>query len=293
MAQPLKENIPPFCLCIFGTNSEFTSNDVLNRWSFIKEQLQQLNIQILGYSSDGDPKLLKSMKIASNLGIKESLVNFKDCTWFSAHAPDFICVQDPTHIGTKLRNRLLKPSILLPFGKFLISKSHLVVLTKISSKDNHLLNQTDVDPKDRQNFQSFLKITSELVQNLLIKTVPDSAGTVLFLQISGMVVDSYMNPDKSPINRIFDIWFSLFIFRAWRGFLLRSENYNLGDNFISSNAFTCIELNAHAILILIVACRDENVPHLFLPALFSSQPCESTFRQFRSMSTTYSTQVII
>lgn len=291
MAQPLKENIPPFCLSIFGTDNKFLASDVLKRWSYIKEELEKLNIKILGISSDGDSRLLKSMKISSQLGVKTSTNDiFKDCIWFSTDATEFICVQDSTHIGTKLRNRILKPSIILPIGTFLISKSHMVVLLKNYSKDNHLLTETDVNPKDRQNFQSFLKISSQLVQNLLKDKVPDSDGTVLYLKISRMIVDAYMDPDKSPINRIFDIWYSLFILRAWRASLLRSKNYNLGENFISSNAFACVELNAHAILNLIVMCRDN--PQNFLPPLFSSQPCESTFRQFRSMSTTYSTQVI-
>lgn len=34
-----------------------------------------------------------------------------------------------------------------------------------------------------------------------------------------------------------------------------------------------------------------NMPHLFTPHLFESQPCESLFRQVRSLSTTYSTVV--
>lgn len=293
MAQPLKENIPPFCLCIFGTDNKFLASDVLRRWDFIKEELERLNINILGMSSDGDSRLLKSMKISSKLGIKNSTNTvFKDCVWYSADAQDFTCVQDSTHIGTKLRNRILKPSIILPIGKFLISKSHLVNLIKTVSKDNHLLTETDVNPKDRQNFQSFLKISSQQVQNLLMQKVPDSGGTVLYLKISRMIVNSYMDLDKTPTSRIFDIWFCLFILRAWRSSIVRSKNYRLCDNFISSNAFACVEINAHAILNLVVVCRDTNNEHSFLPPLYSSQPCESTFRQFRSMSTTYSTQVI-
>lgn len=39
VAQPVKANVPPFILQIFGTNNKFTSNDVLQRWSFTEKQL--------------------------------------------------------------------------------------------------------------------------------------------------------------------------------------------------------------------------------------------------------------
>lgn len=41
----------------------------------------------------------------------------------------------------------------------------------------------------------------------------------------------------------------------------------------------------------IIQLRDRNEPHLFLPLLLGSQPCEATFRQLRSMTTTSSTVI--
>lgn len=289
MAQPIKANIPPFCLCIFGTDNKFDASDVMRRWDFVVTELQSLNIQVLGISSDGDSRLLKSMKICSQLGTTTPSNNsYQNCSWYSVDER-FICVQDPTHVGTKLRNRLLKPSILLPIGKLLISKSHLAYLIKTLSKDKHLLTESVIDPKDRQNFNSFLKISTTIVQELLVKHVPDSDGTALFLKISRLIIDSYMDPDMLPIERVYSIWYGTFVLRGWRAFIIQSKKYVLSENFISTNAFTCVELNAHSMLNLISVCRED--PQLFLPSLFSSQPCESTFRQFRSMSTTYSTQV--
>lgn len=46
-----------------------------------------------------------------------------------------------------------------------------------------------------------------------------------------------------------------------------------------------MEINAYALLHLIIKFRDEKSPELFLPTLFTSQTCESTFRQMRSMTT--------
>lgn len=61
------------------------------------------------------------------------------------------------------------------------------------------------------------------------------------------------------------------------------------DNFLSANCYACIELNAHNLILCILHLRKTNKPELFKPFLFESQPCESLFRQLRSMSTVFST----
>lgn len=40
MAQTLDESIPPFILQMFGTNSQFGSQDVIRRWEYTKSQLE-------------------------------------------------------------------------------------------------------------------------------------------------------------------------------------------------------------------------------------------------------------
>lgn len=52
-----------------------------------------------------------------------------------------------------------------------------------------------------------------------------------------------------------------------------------------------VEINAHALVLLMEKCREKETPELFIPWLYSSQPCEKMFRQTRSMTTTYSTVV--
>lgn len=186
-------------MCIFGTDNKFDASDAMRRWDLVVTELQNINIQILGISSDGDSRLLESMKTCSQLGITTiSKKSFKNCSWDSVDER-FICVQDPTHIGTKLRNRLLKPSILLIICKLLISKSHLT--------------ESVIDPKHRQNLNSFFKISTSIVQELLVNNVPDSDGTVLVLKISILLVDSYMDPDMLPIERVLDIWFGAIVLR--------------------------------------------------------------------------------
>lgn len=48
-------------------------------------------------------------------------------------------------------------------------------------------------------------------------------------------------------------------------------------------------MNAHSLLLVMLDLRYSNSSSLFMPHLFESQPCETMFRQLRSMSTVYIT----
>lgn len=162
MVQPLKQNIPPFCLSIFGTDNKFTANEVTLRWQYIKEKLQEIKIRVVGVSTDGDSRCLKAMKIQTGIGnsFNDSDNIFKNQDWYAADFDaSFVCIQDPIHIATKLRNRLLKPSIFLQMGKTLVSKTHLLTLIQTVPKDVHMLCESLIQPKDRQNYQSAFKTT--------------------------------------------------------------------------------------------------------------------------------------
>lgn len=195
---------------------------------------------------------------------------------------DVVLIQDSTHIGTKLRNRLLKPSICLPFGNKIISLSHLKILINNVPKDKHGLVLTDISPEDRQNFRSLEKVMEPRVNNALKKHIIDSEATVVYLDICSKVTSSFLDQKLTPIERLYRIWYSIFLLRIWREFITQSESYNVKENFISSNAYSCIEMNAFGLTQLLA--KGES-PELFQPYLFDSQPCERTFRQMRSMST--------
>lgn len=222
-----------------------------------------------------------------------SKINFKintlDVDYSLFTLPTVIFTQDSTHIGTKLRNRLLKPSISLPFGRKAISVSHLKNLLSAAPYDIHGLVMNDIQPDDRQNFESLEKIMDIRVLNALKKYVIDSDATIIYLTICKNVTECYLNSDLSCLERVYKIWNSIFLLRIWRKFLLESKVYNIEDNFISSNAYACIELNGLALIKLIVSMRNE--PELFLPTLFDSQTCEKTFRQLRSMGTINHTKI--
>ena len=65
MAQPLWQNVPPFCLACFGTDNKFCAEDLLPRWEYITNECTKRGITVLSFGADGDSRLMKCMKISS------------------------------------------------------------------------------------------------------------------------------------------------------------------------------------------------------------------------------------
>lgn len=287
MAQPLIRGSPPFCLLIFGTDSKYTSNDVAKRWSFIANELRKINIEVATFSSDSDPKfnlvMRQQLKLAEN---QERLSNFPE--WFNADwsKMDYIPIQDPIHIGTKFRNRLLNGT--LKFGKHIISVNHLVSLIQVFTKNKHNLCMSNVKPKDRQNFDSVLRICDDKVIDLLA-SVDGNEGTVLYLRVISSILRAFLDFRLMPLERLRHLWFSNFILRIWKAHIKSNKNYTMKDHFISTNCYHCVEINSHSFVILMLYLKERKLDHLCLAEMLGSQPCESIFRQIRSLSSTYST----
>lgn len=256
---------------------------------FIKFIFFRCGIDVIGISSDGDPRLLGAMRAKQ----KFSLVALSDKELQSCarEQTKFIFVQDTIHIGTKLRNRLLKEDIIMPMGNYFVSIDHLKSLLETASKNDHHLVQSDICPKDRQNYSSLEKIMHDRVITTLEKHVPNSKATVMFLRLCKQITSSYLDIDMKPTDRIYNMWHAVFFIRAWRKFILHDKNYKLSENFITPNAYQCIEINAHSLIYAILKLRDAKKDELFQTNLFSSQPCESTFRQMRSLGTPNFTKI--
>lgn len=291
MAQPIDPNIPAFCLLIFGSNNKYTSCDVKNRWKYIVDQLKIVGIEVFSISSDSDSKYNATMRELSMLGSPSS--EFPE--WFSCGDNNMnpFCIQDTIHIATKLRNLILRTFFdkkLLPFGNSFIRVQHLYDLLVKFSKDKHLLTPSTLNPTDRQNFNSVKLITHPRVIKCL-RYVSGSDGTVKFLQLTRDIIDAFMDRDLNPIERIRKLWFAVFLLRIWRQFIVSSKNYTLKDHFLTSNCYSCIELNAHNLVKCILHLKRIDKPEWFLPHLYESQPCEAIFRQFRSFTPVNSTVV--
>lgn len=227
------------------------------------------------------------------------LYNVKFSDLESSHFPfnrSISYVQDYVHIGTKLRNRLLKPSIELPLGNKLITVSHLKILINEVDKKIHGLSLSDICPDDRQNYGSLEKIMNPITLEALAKYVPGTEGTIMFLKICSEVTSSFSDEKLSALDRVYKIWHSNFFIRAWRKSIqnmskIQDSNFTLGESFITRNAYVCIELNAHNLISAMRHFRDIGMPELFITVLLSSQPCEELFRQMRSIGSMNFTKI--
>jgi hypothetical protein len=110
--------------------------------------------------------------------------------------------QDPVHLVTKWRNRLLSTTAQLRFGQQYISMEHLVdIIEDIGySKLDHGLTRTDLNPKDRQNYNSCVRIASDDVLSILVDGT-ETYGTFVYLQLLKMIIQTYVEKTTSINER--------------------------------------------------------------------------------------------
>ncbi|CAF1448049.1 unnamed protein product [Rotaria magnacalcarata] len=159
MVQPLivsSSYSSPFLLAAYGIINNFKAIDVLNRWLWMFEKSKQSNVRIVAFSTDCDPRYLLAMRLATTFFAKFvniSLCDRKDVleidfpkhwsAWFFMQTRQvFFCFQDPTHLCTKLRNRMLsKKATMLPRTNNQILRSdknlNLILYDLTRSYENH------------------------------------------------------------------------------------------------------------------------------------------------------------
>lgn len=179
----------------------------------MEKKLKEEDIEIVGFSSDGDTRLLKAM----NFRVITPLPT-KSWKWYQAdHLVKYLHIQDHIHIGTKLKSRLLKPSVILPLGKkCVVSSGHLIELIQTTSKDQHEICLTDINPSDKMNFRAVQKMCDKKVPTSLRSKIQNSEGTATYLEMIREVMDAYILPELKPLERIEMIWEWIFFLRLWR-----------------------------------------------------------------------------
>ena len=218
MAQPLKDGTPPFCLSLFGTDNKYKAEDVLSRWNFIRTEAQKYQIIVAGFSSDGDAKLLKAMRLITDFPFSQQNVFEWDWYHMGKGKGSECCFQDTVHILTKMRTRFLKDGIVLPLGDYFASVDHLKLLISKFGKDKHLLTSSDLSPEDKMNFRSAQKMSSDRVINLL-DSVPESNGTRVYLKIMRYIESAFLDSSLDVQDRIYRIWYCVFFSRIWKSWI--------------------------------------------------------------------------
>ena len=235
-----------------------------------------------------------------------------DWSWFFLRQRQLaLCFQDPIHICTKLRNRLLSPTAEMAIGNQRISLDILLALISTSNKLKHGLVKSDIYPRDKQNFASCEKISNNSVISTL-EEIPNSLATRLYLKLIRSVIVAYIDKVTSINDRLYHAWFTVFLCRIWWAWLLierthysneilpssssdhfsRTVGKSIRRFFITTTSFQSIKINAHQLTYLILLVIKGSLPVESLQIfLFNSQTCESTFRSARATSGAFSSIV--
>lgn len=107
LALPLIENSAPFVLFHTCTDNRFEAVDVLNRWKYTESLLRRHGIIVVANTSDGDPRLLKAMKIRASLETEHNISTLSPHFIVHNESGTPICAQDMIHTVNKFRNRFL------------------------------------------------------------------------------------------------------------------------------------------------------------------------------------------
>ena len=218
MLQPLTSSsscVSPFLLAAYGTSNTFIAIDIFNRWKWMFQNSRQANVRIVAFATDCDPRYLHAMRFALGFFAETDTSSPYDpndvlqielprdwSRWFFMRTRQlFFCMQDPVHLCTKLRNRMLSRTASLSIGKEKVSTEVLIALIQNKSKLDHGLVKTDIEPKDRQNFHSCLKISSHEVVSAL-EDIDGSLATQIYLRLIRSVVVAYIEHDTPIMDRI-------------------------------------------------------------------------------------------
>jgi hypothetical protein len=314
MIQSVKPFVPPLILSTYGSNNKATATDVLKRWLYIYNKSLVEGVRVIGFSTDGDSRYLRAMRLCSrffaelpNLNLFKNHDEFsinipRQWNWFFMKAQQILLfMQDPIHVATKFRNRLLSEVASMKMGKYLIDKEHIIYLIESYSKIEHSLIKCDINIKDRQNFPSCRRISSENVLNLLNEN-ENFKGTNVYLSLLRSIIIGFIEKSSTIEERLYHIWTVVFTCRLWWSWIhywaIKHSTNNdnsesvkqvKSNSFITKPTFWCIEINAHTLLYIILLVIQNKLPVDALNTyLFNSQTCENTFRIARALSGPYS-----
>ncbi|CAF1087941.1 unnamed protein product [Adineta steineri] len=201
----------------YGISNKFKAVDVLHRWIWEFEKSRESSVRIVAFATDCDPRYLLAMRLATSFFAKYNNYSMYDHpnaleidlpkdwrTWFFMSTRQvFFCFQDPMHLCTKLRNRILSNTASMLIGKEAVSIEVLMELVQNTSKLSHGLVKTDIDPKDRLNVSSCLKLASDDV-SLALENINNSLATRIYLYLLRCIVLAYVEHNTSIVDRIYN-----------------------------------------------------------------------------------------
>ncbi|CAF1526355.1 unnamed protein product [Rotaria sordida] len=184
-----------------------------DKYEFLKDFINTIIHNMI--KPNADPKYLRAMRLVSgffgsipNFQIHEHPQAFKmqiksQWPWFYLRKEQLLLfLQDATHLVTKWRNRLLSSTAELRIGSKSISVDHLydIISNPAFTKFEFCLTKSDINPKDRQNFSSCLKLTFDDNLQILSGNV-NTRDTFIYLRMLKMVIVAYIEKRTTITER--------------------------------------------------------------------------------------------
>ncbi|CAF1452169.1 unnamed protein product [Didymodactylos carnosus] len=122
-------------------------------------------------------------------------------------------------------------------------------------------------------------------------------ATYCYLNLLNSIIQAYVHKTTTVSKRLYYGWMSVFLCRFWWAWIQLNKfgNTNLLKKinkqkyFITKVTYFSIELNIHCFTFIVLLVLDQQLPrHALNIYLFSSQSCESIFRNARALTGTFS-----
>ena len=294
VVRPVTVDAPSFVLFVLGTDSKYDHSVIMKRWNYIDQELVKRGVKVISYGSDGAGPFLKAMLTETKLFTVSRSSNVPP-SWTFYLMPELkergLYAQDDVHLLAKLCTRALGPSNIIVLGAENCVVTHLQYIFNHFGKERHGLTQQMLKNKDKQNYSKIAVLVGDDVTQCLEEVSPTirAKGTIVYLGLMRRIRDAHFEKGISPLQRVSLLWEVVFFVRIWRCWL-NERDYSEKDHFITTNAYTCIELNAHLLLNMVYNVVVGIYPTDVLRVWFTgSQSCEQLFRLLRSMTPVFST----
>ncbi|EXX78932.1 hypothetical protein RirG_010490 [Rhizophagus irregularis DAOM 197198w] len=291
---------PPVVIALIPNKGNDNSKTISQlHKKLIQEIAPQLGIHILSIGSDGAitefqaQQSIIDIQTSKRLFIREPSLNIHfSCPVFDNVGP-IVRVQDPKHAKKTARNAIISGARLLTFGTSSVRYDHF--LTLINQHDS-IMYKNDVIKLDKQDdaaaYRSFCSANFKQCLTHEFRVKEGMEGFAVYIFVMGELIDSYLNRNISPVERIRMALTSYFFLHLWRFHIetlhQKYSNYvSIRQNFLSDQSFAIFTSLCESMVLLVKAHRDYYPQMPFLHWLHKSESCEHFFGVARQINSDF------
>ena len=138
-------------LVVFGTDSKYDYQTILERWNHMNTELNKRDIKVISFRAYGAGSFMKAMLLKTGLFYSTDDFFAKSFVMKDI-ASTGISAQDHIHLLAKLRTRLLISSNILVLGVETACLEHVKYIQHNCLKEKHQLTKRIVSNIDKYNY---------------------------------------------------------------------------------------------------------------------------------------------